>query len=626
MITSSIAMIAAVLICFIAAVLNLALESRFRLRMTRIALIMTIAIGIFFYGYGYGWCMGFCFTALIRAMLALCKMFGGFNDLAPIQEAPIFQNGFLLTIFWLGHFLGFYVTASTTIAALGEKLLRRIRVTLLRKGPLLLIYGVNPSSIAYGRRMAREKKRSVLFVSQDDQITDESAVKSFGAVLEKDDDALAANERFLKRINMKPGNRCLELAALDADGRKNLDYARKLLQSMNARGIRPEQTSLLAAGIGKQAATLQELGGSGFGSVYAFDTHDLTARMIIRDHPPCAQICFDETGRATEDFHAVILGFGRMGRAMLSALLMNGQFCGSRFRADVFDPGAQNGFLHDHPMMKQYDIRFHAVDGRDEAFYTFLEENLRSVRMLILCTGSNESNHEIADDLASWFSWSEKMPLTIFATKESYFWLDESRNEVRGPHFFDSDGLDLEEMDAMAMQVNQVYCTDSGSTLSAAENWRACDYYSRQNCRACADFYPAILRAAGKTAEQVLAGGWPPDGEMLENLSITEHLRWSAFQYVMGYSRMTEEVWQERAQRYQAEKAAGKTPDWRLSRDEQRRMQACLIPWNDLDDLSRRENEITGGNVDYKQKDRSNVLILSRVLAARKNGNGVTAG
>ena len=297
MITSSIAMIAAVLICFIAAVLNLALESRFRLRMTRIALIMTIAIGIFFYGYGYGWCMGFCFTALIRAMLALCKMFGGFNDLAPIQEAPIFQNGFLLTIFWLGHFLGFYVTASATIAALGEKLLRRIRVTLLRKGPLLLIYGVNPSSIAYGRRMAREKKRSVLFVSQDDQITDESAVKSFGAVLEKDDDALAANERFLKRINMKPGNRCLELAALDADGRKNLDYARKLLQSMNARGIRPEQTSLLAAGIGKQAATLQELGGSGFGSVYAFDTHDLTARMIIRDHPPCAQICFDETGR-----------------------------------------------------------------------------------------------------------------------------------------------------------------------------------------------------------------------------------------------------------------------------------------------------------------------------------------
>ena len=101
MITSSVAMIATVLICFVAAVLNLALESRFRLRMTRIALIMTIAIGIFFYGYGYGWCMGYRFTALIRAMLALCKMFGGFNDLASIQDAPLFRNRILLAVFWL---------------------------------------------------------------------------------------------------------------------------------------------------------------------------------------------------------------------------------------------------------------------------------------------------------------------------------------------------------------------------------------------------------------------------------------------------------------------------------------------------------------------------------------------
>ena len=626
MITSSVAMIAAVLVCFIAAVLNLALESRFRLRMTRAALIFTICIGTFFYGYGYGWCMGFRFTSLIRALLALCRMFGGMNDLSSIQEAPLLQNRFALAVFWLGHFLGFYVTASATIAALGEKLLRRIRISLLRKGPLLLIYGVNPHSIAYGRRMAREKRRSVMFVdSDDDNPADENTVKTFGAVLEKDDDALAANERFLKRINMKPGGRRLELAALDADGRKNMDYARKLLQSLQARGIRPEQTSLLASGVGKQAAALQDLGGSGYGNVYAFDNHDLTARMILRDHPPCDQIRFDETGKAAEDFHAVILGFGRMGRAMLSALMMNGQFYGSRFRVDIFDPGAQNGFLHDHPMMKQYDIRFHAVDGRDEAFYAFLEENRKTIRMLVLCTGSNESNHEIADDLVGWFSWSEKMPLTINATQDGYFWLDETRNEVRGPHFFDSDGFDPEQMDAMARQVNQVYCTDSGSTLSADENWRSCDYYSRQNCRACADFYPAVLRAAGKTEEQALSGDWSPEGELLENLSITEHLRWSAFQYVMGYSPMTEEVWQERAQRYQAENAAGKTPDWRLSRDEQRRMQACLIPWEELDGLSRRENEITGGHVDYKQKDRSNILILSRVLAARKNGNGVAA-
>ena len=371
---SSIAMIAAVLACFIAAVLNLALESRFRLRMTRVALVATICIGTFFYGYGFGWSMGFHFAALIRALLALCKMFGGFNDLASIQGAPLLENHMMMDLFWLGHFLGFYVTASTTIAALGERLLRQIRATLLRKGPLLLIYGVNQHAVAYGRRMAREKHRSVVFVDPDSTAGTENTIKTFGAVVEKDDDALAANERFLRRINMKQGTRCLEVATLHEDGRKNLEYARTLLRSMKARGIRPEQTSLLAAGVGNQAAALQDLGGNGYGSVYAFDTHDLVARMILRDHPPCEQIRFDEKGRATEDFHAVIMGFGRMGRAMLSGLMMNGQFTGSRFRVDIFDPGAQNGFLHDHPMMKEYDIRFHAVDGRDDAFYAFLEE------------------------------------------------------------------------------------------------------------------------------------------------------------------------------------------------------------------------------------------------------------
>ena len=214
------------------------------------------------------------------------------------------------------------------------------------------------------------------------------------------------------------------------------------------------------------------------------------------------------------------------------------------------------------------------------------------------------------------------MPLTVYATGEDYFWLDETRCEIRGPHFFDNDGLDLEEMDAMAMEVNHIYCEDAGSTLSAAENWYRCSYFNRQSCRACADFYPAVLRAAGKTAEQVLAGEWPPEKETLENLSVTEHLRWCAFQYVMGFAPMPDEVLVERARQYKAEKESGKTPDWRINKDEQKHLLACLRPWEKLGDLSSLENEATGGHVDYWQIDRNNVILISRVLAARKDGNG----
>ena len=47
-------------------------------------------------------------------------------------------------------------------------------------------------------------------------------------------------------------------------------------------------------------------------------------------------------------------------------------------------------------------------------------------------------------------------------------------------------------------------------------------------------------------------------------------------------------------------------------------MHACLIDWEDLDDLSERESQVTGKPVDYKQMDRNNVLTLAQ-LAQNRN-------
>ena len=348
--------------------------------------------------------------------------------------------------------------------------------------------------------------------------------------------------------------------------------------------------------------------------MYAFDDYELLARLMLRAHPPCGLISFDAAGRATEDFSAVILGFGRMGRAVLTQLILNGQFCGSHFRADVFDSRAQNGFLHGHPLMNAYDIRFHSADGTADAFYDFLEKRKGQISMIVLCTGSKEKNHEIAEDLAAWLPWDAKPPVLLHATKEGYYWLDESRREVQNAHFLDDDGLDLEALDAMAMQINHIYCKETGSRKSARQEWQACSYFNRRSSRACADFYPAVLRASGRTARQVLDGDWPPDAETLENLARTEHLRWCAFQYVSGYAPMPQAVWDQRAQRYRQ----GAPADFRVSKDERQRLQACLIPWEELDGLSQRENAVTGGQIDYKQMDRNNVLLLSRVLQMQK--------
>ena len=116
--------------------------------------------------------------------------------------------------------------------------------------------------------------------------------------------------------------------------------------------------------------------------------------------------------------------------------------------------------------------------------------------------------------------------------------------------------------------------------------------------------------------EEVLQQGFAPKGEKMENLAKTEHLRWWAFQYVEGYRPMPRETWEARAQQYLAETKENGKSRLRIGKDVIKLQHACMIPWDDLDELSARENAVTGGNVDYKQMDRDNVLNVEALVRA----------
>ena len=96
--------------------------------------------------------------------------------------------------------------------------------------------------------------------------------------------------------------------------------------------------------------------------------------------------------------------------------------------------------------------------------------------------------------------------------------------------------------------------------------------------------------------------------EMLENLAKSEHHRWCAFHYSMGYSSMSDEVKNKRAKMYEQDKSV------RITKDTVNKLHACLIPWDDLDELSDYENALTGRNVDYKQSDRDNIITVMKIL------------
>jgi len=604
--------------CFFAAVLNLAVENRFRNRIMGAFTGIAVCAGIAIYGYGFASVFGASPVAVLRALLAVCRMFGGVNDLGSIQAAPLFAHEGMLSAFWLIHFMAFYVTASAAIAAVGGRVLRHIRVTRLRRGTLLIIYGANKDSAEYAVRQIAGMHRSVVFIDQGCDATLEAAINAAGAVLDKSG-AQQIDRAFLLRMGVRPGGRRIEVAALHEDGVKNIVFARAFLTAAQNAGIHAEQIALLIRAVQEEQAgsLVVSQGVYGYGSVLAFDEYELAARLMMHVLAPCETISFDESARAKEDFSALIIGFGRMGRAVLEQLVMNGQFCGSSFRVDIFDAHAQSGVLHDHELLRQYDIRFHEASGKSEALYEFLKERRNAIRYIVLCTGDAKENRELALDLKRWFGARGDVPAMVQCTRQGLVFSGAGEHDLRYQSLYDSDALDLERIDAMAMAINHVYCRASGRT--ALESWIHCDYFSRMSSRASADFYPAVLRAAGTTREQVEAGNWPPEANVLENLAITEHLRWCAFHFVMGFHPMGETEYEQRAAQYWADIQASGTSSLRIGKNMQGRAHVCLIPWEELDALSAKENAITGGSVDYKAMDRNNILALPEILKAHRD-------
>ena len=345
--------------------------------------------------------------------------------------------------------------------------------------------------------------------------------------------------------------------------------------------------------------------------MFSFNENELTARMLMRLCPPWQLISFGEDGRAREDLSVLLIGYGRLGRAVLNYLLVNGQFAGSTFHADVVDQrGTEvSGWLTARApeLLKHYDIRFHEANTDGAGLFRLLAENGSRYKAIILCTGNQEKNLEILHDLKYWYQNRPNVPIMIRCTRDSMI---AGKMPLCYADAYTRENLDMEKMDSVAMAINHTYMKGE----SAAADWLSCDAFSRASSRASADFSPAFLRAAGITMEQVEQGGWPPPENVLENLAETEHKRWCAFHCSMGYRPMTREEFRLRADLYRKEMKEKGSSSVRLNKDPESRTHICLVPWEELDGLSRKMNEVTGGRMDYKAMDRENVLALPGIL------------
>ena len=603
----------------LAMVLNLALKPAFSAKLTLGCMAAAVIGGLIYYGAGYWDVTRDLALTVIRTPFFVLRMFLGVNELGAIASSSLVSSRAGLFGFWLLHLLAFYSMASAVMTTLGAELLRQLRFLLARRGDLTLIYGVNDDSVALGKEcLEAEPGGAVVFVAENVSAAVVNDLNKAGMSVLTGPDAAAAGEKSMRRLRL--GARKLTLYALDDADDRNLYFALRLRDTLEKAGVPAENTRVTLPGAEDIISSMLQLSEThyGYGYVNVFDRSVLAARALIRTVPPWDFISFDADGRALEDFECAVVGFGSHGQAALKQLVMNGQFAPARFRAAVFSPNydKEAGYLRsDCPeLLRQYDIESFAYDGRSLDFYRYVEQRLATLKLIVIATGDEERNRELSDNLMLFLKRRGAENICVVRCGDrGVRYQERVGSPILTTNIYTRAFLSAEDADRGAILLNASY---DGSARSDWEKWVACDSFGKMSSRASADFAPAFLRASHAGRGELLAGKWQPSEALLDTLGETEHRRWTAFHFAMGYRPMSAEEFEDNARRWREYRDRGLPCPFKIAKNGEARTHACLVGWDELDALSARENEITGRGVDYRQTDINNVLMLPALLRA----------
>ena len=619
--TAAIVLFSTLLFC--AMMLNLAAKPRFTRWLIGACTLISAVGGLLLYGIGFTCTMGDPVQAVFRTVLTVCRMFAGMNEYAAVSAAPLFAHKFWQIVFWIVHLMAFYATASATISTLGAAALRRLKFWLQRYGSSVIIYGISGNTVEFGRSLMASGVHNVIYVGSKPDASCEAAINAAGSLVRSDLSALKPDRKFLKSLGSEKGAPELTLYALDTDENQNLLYASTLLAALKAADVDTSRVRLVMRTTDESVdcGLTRTADRYGYGDVKNFTNVSLAARLLMQSMPPCDKMSFREDGSAQGDFDAVIVGFGKTGRSVLRYLTRNAQFVGSHFRAAVFSPASdsENGyFCSSNPgLVENYDIQFHAADARSKAFYSYLRSHASTLRYVTVCTGSERRDSEILSEVSAFLAQLGCDAAICQCSASSVAWSVHPGEPLRYQSVYSAGVIGSNAYDRMAMMLNYSYVNDK--SVTPEEAWARCDYFSRESSRASADFIRAFLRITGTREEELEADSWAHKSPaLLENLGITEHLRWCAFHYSMGFISMPGDILRQRGEHYRAEVEASGSSRIRIAKDMAHRMHACLCTWEELEELSRIEESYTGKFTDYKDMDVRNVLALPNVLRAAK--------
>lgn len=336
----------------------------------------------------------------------------------------------------------------------------------------------------------------------------------------------------------------------------------------------------------------------------ALASHDLMERMPILQF---AKAHF-ENGYANGKLTVMLTGSGKIVSFLLRDIITQGQQIGLKLRVilvaeDAGDFTAQ--FLAVNPESKRYAaLELAEVKPGSAQFLSMYKEHCRDTDMVV-CTGeTDEENAQLACILKriSMETGAQTYVSAHLRTKDfnKYAFAGEPGCDILS---FGEDSIlehaDVvinERLDHMAKAVHRYYC----KTYNGGLPWQRLSMYERESSRALAMHIQTKLFALDMElvknddpAEQrsnqfdVLIASRP---DILENLAISEHMRWCAHLATHGWTQLPIGDAFQKADRFQ-------------------RKHPCMADWEELGRISKLAGR------DYQELDRALIRSLSDIAA-----------
>ncbi len=580
-------------ILFVSIVIVLAKEQNHKYIWVEYLLVGASILGVCIYGYGFYCAKDNIVLAIIKSLLATLNMFLGKNEFNEIKEAPLMKNQIAICVFWAVHIVALFVTANAILTTIGAKALRQVKRALVwNKKEVVVIYGTQDNCISLAKELKKEKaKRSIIFV--DDKIGDDVRKSIEGnecVALVKGKEKLIRG-RF---INVD----LVKVFCLKEEEDLNIQFAKDFLKDRASYKNRIKETALtlLADMTTVDGAEFQKNAENeidGFDTVYVVDTPYLVSKTLVDNYQPCETLSFDENYCADHDFHVVIVGFGKIGQAVLKKIYMNGHFLGNRFKASIFDPcyDQRKGFFTEmNPSMDNSDypgsvIQGFSIDAGQSEFFNYFDSN--DVDQVCICINDEYKSSVISNEIMAYLK-KKKHKYRVFDCMCDYV-TAHIFDEASGDHINKKNDvyvkkmLDISEADRIAMEINHSYLSDEDKKKQTKEDaWALLPYFSRMSSRSCADFIPVYSYITKQNDKKGRAYN-------TEALAKLEHLRFCSFHFASGYKTMDHQEFNKRAMEYKEDhKKIGK----KFHRNEAAYTHACLITWDDLKTLAEKQSEV----------------------------------